>query len=110
MKYPSNSLFKAFICLAIAILPSQGIAEAPPAPRNASQSLIEQNKRCDAALKASLDVIKAQDASIANLKANVARLTDEVADLSRPPLLPTWGWIVIGAAAGSLATTLLLKR
>lgn len=66
-------------------------------------------KLCDLALDACQGVISAQDASIANLKSNVATLEDRLAAQSSP-LLPTWAWIAVSLATGLALGTVLTHR
>lgn len=65
---------------------------------------------CALSLDACQGVVKAQDASIANLKKNVASLEDKLASSTRPPLLPTWAIVIGSALLGVVVGGVLIKR
>jgi hypothetical protein len=61
-----------------------------------------QAQTCSRALQACLELSQAQDASIANLKANNQALADQLATASAPPLIPTWAVISLSVLAGTV--------
>lgn len=83
------------IALLCVILPSIALSDTP-------RPLTPQ-ERCDLAIKAANEVIKAQDMAISNLKKNLNTTQDKLAEATRPPTIPTWVWIAIGVGAGAAA-------
>lgn len=55
---------------------------------------------CQKALVACLTLTGAQDASIANLRADNAKLASQLASANSPPVLPTWAVIGLSLLAG----------
>ena len=64
-------------------------------------------KACDLALNACRDVVKAQDEQITQLKQDNQAFADALEANTKDPLLPTWAWVLIGAAAGVIVVSKL---
>lgn len=95
--------------LLITLLVASNIVYTPLHASDKPSLTVGQIERCDAAIRASKALIRAQDATIARLKASQQALLDKAAQTASQPLLPAWAWAVVGASAG-LSLGILLSK
>lgn len=72
-----------------------------------TQSQGGSNTVCDNALHACIELSKAQDIQVSNLKANVKKLESALVQAEKAPVLPTWAVIAISLSIGMTAGALL---